>query len=97
MQKRVAGCIKPPLHVVSADSREMLVLLCLGRLLHEYCWLCLCVAGSQGYDELEKKGGLLILGKGKDAFVPAPPGEKRGIHSSEEGRGGVGRSVFPSP
>lgn len=51
----------------------------------------------RGMTSWKKKGGLLILGKGKDAFVPAPPGEKRGIHSSEEGRGGVGRSVFPSP
>lgn len=53
------------------------------------------VAGSQGDDGLEKKGGLLLLGKGKDAFVPALPGGKRGIHTSGEGRGVVGRSLFP--
>lgn len=34
----------------------------------------------------KKKNSLRILGKGKDVFVPAPPGEKRGIHISEEAR-----------
>lgn len=44
--------------------------------------------------EKKTKRLLVIVGKGKDPVVPAPPRERNRIHSSGEGRGVVGISVF---
>lgn len=41
----------------------------------------------------KKKRLLVILGKGKDPVVPAPPRERNRICSSGEGRGVVGICV----
>lgn len=77
-----------------------LVLLWLGTVLSPaWTLLALCVAGSQGYDELEKKKKkqLTYIRQGKRCFCSSTARGKTRDSYLRRSKGEMGRSVFPSP